>query len=114
MARQEIEFEDDKISKTAQRFIRGCLAIDPEDRFSAEEAANHEWLIDSHVRRSRRHTLDATQLKKYQIMTRLKRGIRTLICLKRMAKLLLEENERYERSAAKRASDLHPDRLGTK
>merc|ERR1719242_288119 len=98
MARQEIEFEDDKISKTAQRFIRGCLAIDPEDRFSAEEAANHEWLKDKNVSRSRRHTLDATQLKKYQIMTRLKRGIRTLICLKRMAKLLLEENERYQRA----------------
>jgi len=96
MARTRIKFPDGKLSQSGQRFIRGCLEIDPEKRFSAEEAANHEWLTNT---RGEAHTLDATDLKKYQIMTRLKRGVRTLICLKRMAKLLLEENERYERSS---------------
>jgi len=101
MARTRITFGgNNTVSKAGQRFIKGCLAIDPEERLTAEQAANHEWFTadDSEGPRSRRHTLDATQLKKYQIMNRLKRGIRTMICLKRMAKLLLEENERYQRS----------------
>jgi len=119
MARTRITFGgNNTVSKAGQRFIKGCLAIDPEERLTAEQAANHEWFTvdDSEGPRSRRHTLDATQLKKYQIMNRLKRGIRTMICLKRMAKLLLEENERYQRSqnrgpSATRLSDNMPERF---
>ncbi|KJE92873.1 calcium/calmodulin-dependent protein kinase I [Capsaspora owczarzaki ATCC 30864] len=76
------------ISESAKDFIRHLLTIDPEQRFTADQALEHPWIASDAASDKNIHSSVSTQLKK-NFKSKWKKTINTILAIERMRKLHL-------------------------
>lgn len=90
--RGEYEFHPDcweGVSADAKEFISGMLTLDPKKRLTADQAMSHRWLLmDGNELTA--HGLAANQaaLRKFQKLKKLRAGVRTVMAVNFMKKLI--------------------------
>lgn len=63
---QKAPLDSFKISKECQDFLRCCLQVNPEDRFTAAEALKHKWLCEDEPPESSQKPLSLSQSQSQQ------------------------------------------------
>jgi serine/threonine protein kinase len=92
----QFEFHPDywgSISKEAKDLIVKLLTVDPEKRFSADQALSHPWidLHDDHLASDLNNNL--AELKKYQAQRRFKAAGRAVLAVNKMKTLMTAKKE---------------------
>lgn len=82
------------VSDEAKDLIRGLLTVDPHKRLTVEQALAHPWLMASSAELEARN-LDSNlaELKKYQATRKLKAGVKAIMAVNKMKKLLSATRE---------------------
>ncbi len=82
------------VSEEAKDLIRGLLTVDPHKRLTVEQALAHPWLMASSAELEARN-LDSNlaELKKYQATRKLKAGVKAIMAVNKMKKLLTATRE---------------------
>lgn len=90
--RAEYEFHPDcweEVSEDAKDFIRSLLTLDPRQRLTADQALAHKWLMMDGEELTK-HGLETQRaaLRKYQKLKKLRAGVRTVMAVNFMKKLI--------------------------
>lgn len=75
------------VSEEAKDLISKLLTLDPKERLTADQALNHPWMLKD------KKTLEATavpldELRKYQATRKLKKGVRAVLAVNKMKRLM--------------------------
>jgi serine/threonine protein kinase len=82
------------VSDEAKDLIRGLLTVDANKRLTVEQALAHPWLMKS-ADELAAHNLDSNlaELKKYQATRKLKAGVKAIMAVNKMKKLMTATRE---------------------
>jgi calcium/calmodulin-dependent protein kinase I len=82
------------VSDEAKDLIRGLLTVDASKRLTVEQAMAHPWLMKS-ADELAAHNLDSNlaELKKYQATRKLKAGVKAIMAVNKMKKLMTATRE---------------------
>jgi len=80
----------DNVSDGAKDLVKRCLQTDPKKRLTARQALLHDWLKEASDKELGKEQL--FQLKRFQYIRRLRRGVRCIIAVVRLIEALQGDN----------------------
>lgn len=97
------------VSEEAKDLIRGLLTVDAHKRLTVEQALCHPWLMKNAAELEARN-LDSNlaELKKYQATRKLKAGVKAIMAVNKMKKLMTATRAAAAECDAEESSEAEP------